>query len=98
MEPTSIAAIDFLNVFKILKKKSLEWDSIGRELGISFDFREQLRKEGATCTTENKLERVIAKWIESRCSEVSWQKIKEVLRELKFIDTLQEVSSFLKEK
>lgn len=82
-------------MYQLLKKKSCNWDNIGRELGVNFAFREQLQKEGSLTTPESKLEAVIAKWIESKCSEVSWNRIITMLKELEFNDSVEDVNKYL---
>ena len=57
------------------------WDSVGQALGVSRNFRAGLSSEGVQTTNESKLERVLEKWIESECSEVSWRHLTEILIE-----------------
>ena len=90
-----VSKVDVADAHRLLKNKTTEWDSFGRELGIDLDFREGLRKEGCTSSNDNKLERVLAKWSESHCSEVSWNTIIDMLEELKFVDMAKDVKDYL---
>lgn len=84
------------DVFKLLKKKSSDWNDIGRELNVSKNYRKGLEREGPMNTNEDKLECILEKWLESECSEVSWKHLIEVLRdELEWKDTAKEVEEFL---
>ena len=62
---------------------------------MDFGFREGLLRDRVSSTNDNKLEAVLNKWIETRCSEVSWDNLIQVLTELQFIDIVRDVRSFL---
>ena len=62
---------------------------------MEFGFREGLLRDGVQRTNDNKLEAVLNNWIETHCSEVSWDNLIQVLNELEFIDIVQDVRSFL---
>ena len=62
---------------------------------MDFGFREGLLRDGGLRTNDNKLEAVLNNWIETHCSEVSWDNLKQVLTELDFIDIARDVRSFL---
>ena len=62
---------------------------------MDFGFREGLLRDGVQRTSDNKLEAVLNNWIETHCSEVSWENLIQVLTELEFLDTVQDVRSFL---
>ena len=68
---------------------------IGRYLGVEFNFRKGLRRAGVLRTNDNKLEAVLNNWIETHCSEVSWDNLIQVLTELEFHDTARDVRRFL---
>ena len=74
--------IELKEVFDLFKQISSMWDSIGRALGVSQNFREGLRSEGVRSTKEHNLEQVLNEWIESECSEVSWRHLTEIQIEL----------------
>ena len=90
-----VSKVDVADAYRLLKRRSVEWDSFGRELGVDWDFREGLRKEGGTTSNNNKLERVLVKWSQSHCSEVSWDTIIEMLEELEFVDMAKDVKDYL---
>ena len=84
------------DVFKLLKHKSYNWQSIGQSLMTPFDHRQSLERKGTMMSDQDKLEDVLNQWIQTRCSEVSWRHFIEVLKELKFNDVVEDVKSFLK--
>ncbi len=77
-------------VFVLLQDKSSRWDDIGRVLKVSYDYRQTLRGEDG-----NKLERVLYKWIESKCSEVSWSHLINSLEDLELCDSADKVRRHL---
>ena len=83
------------DVHRLLVPKSSEWDRIGCHLGVDFNFREGLLRAGVQRSDDNKLEAVLNNWIETHCSEVSWDNLIQVLTELEFIDIVRDVRSFL---
>ena len=58
---------------------------------VEFGFREGLLRDGVQRTNDNKLEAVLNNWIETHCSEVSWDHLIQVLTELEFIDIARDV-------
>ena len=68
---------------------------IGEYLGVDLSFRESLIRDGVQRTNEEILEAVLNYWIETQCSEVSWDKLIQVLTELGFSNTAQDVRRFL---
>ena len=83
------------DVHPLLVPKSCEWDSIGRCLKVDFNFRKGLLRDGIQMTNDSKLEYVLNKWIETHCSEVSWDNLIQILTKLEFIDIVQDVERFL---
>ena len=87
------------DVFDLLNNKvSSRWDDIGRELRVSYNDRQILKTEGPTTTAASKLETVIMKWVESKCSDVTWNKVIQVLSLLQFNDSLESTKLFLKQE
>ena len=82
-------------MFRLLKPKSFLWDEIGRSLKVEYGYRQELLQQGVMTNSEAKLEAVLNNWIETHCSEVSWDNLIQVLTELEFIDVAQDVRSFL---
>ena len=62
---------------------------------MDFGFREGLLRDGGLRTNDNKLEAVLNNWIETHCSEVSWDNLIQVLTELELIDIVRDVKRFL---
>ena len=62
---------------------------------MEYDFRQSLLKQGVMTSDEDKLEAVLNNWIETCCSEVSWDNLIQVLTELEFIDITRDVRRFL---
>ena len=62
---------------------------------MEYDFRQGLLQQGVMTSNKDKLEAVLNNWIETHCSEVSWDNLIQVLNELEFIDMIREVKSFL---
>ena len=63
---------------------------------MDFGFREGLLRDGGLRTNDNKLEAVLNNWIETHCSEVSWDNLIQVLTELELIDIVRDVKRFIK--
>ena len=77
-------------VYELLKKKATKWNDIGRELRVSYMYREELEKE-QSMSSKSKLEKVLMRWVESKCSEVSMRSVEKVMEELEFNDILHEL-------
>ena len=91
-----IISKDFLpDVVRLLIVEARFWNSIGQVLRVSFQFREELRLEGIQSSFESKLERVLHKWVESESSEISWDSIIFMLKDLKLKETANKVEKYL---
>ena len=91
-----IISKDFLpDVVRLLIVEARFWNSIGQVLRVSFQFREELRLEGIQSSFESKLERVLHKWVESESSEISWDSIISMLKDLKLKETANKVEKYL---
>ena len=84
------------DVFNLLKVKAYDWDNIGRGFEVPYGYREGLKRKGVTSTDEGKLEDVIMKWMESECSDVTWNKVIEVLKKLQYNDLIQPAKEIFK--
>ena len=62
---------------------------------MEYDFRQGLLQQGVMTSNKDKLEAVLNNWIETCCSEVSWDNLIRVLTELEFIDIARDVRRFL---
>ena len=87
---------DPVDVFDILRDRAFQWDAIGRELRVPYGYREELGIEGVMTSTEKKLERVLMKWVESECSDVTWSTVLKVLKVLQFNELMESTKLFLK--
>ena len=76
-----------------LNSISYDWDNIALHLKVPFGFRQQLKKD--PMDNDRKLVQVIHKWYQSACSEVSWNKIIEVLEHLNYTKTVCEIENDL---
>ena len=85
------------DVFKLLRRKSASWEDFALELQIDDNERKKLRME-VTISIELKLERVLEIWMQSETTEVTWEKIIQVLVALKSIDLAKEVKRFLQQE
>ena len=79
------------DVFSCLKGRASSWNDLARELQIEDAFCSTLKSS----TPYLKLDKVISKWIEEKKC-VSWEKIEEVAKKLKFDDVTENVETFLK--
>ena len=79
----------------LLVSQASKWNEIGLALKVPRDFRRGLQQDSYSNTI--KLEEVIAKWIESRCSEVSWDHLITVLQgeQLDMAAVAKKVEDFL---
>ena len=82
-------------MFGLLKQQSFNWDSIGEGLGVSYGFRQCCLKEGIMTSEQQKLEAVLNNWIESECSEVSWDYLMEVLIKLDLTCPASDMKKYL---
>ena len=83
------------DAYRFLTEASVRWNEIGMELEVRYDYRQQLFREGIQSTTEEKLDRVLSKWAETNCSEVTWGYFLEMLKRLQLNRIADEVKQFL---
>ena len=87
-----------IEVFKLLKDKSAEWDELGRYLEVPLDKRDSWRSI-SSFSNENKLERVIDCWLETECHKpVSWAGLIGVLESIPMTATAKKVKEFVHSK
>ena len=82
------------DVFSLIRSQSAKWYNIGRGLKVTVNFREGLAKQ-ADKTDDDKLETVVMKWLESHCSEPSWDYLISVLKIEELASTAEEVKKWL---
>ena len=88
-----VREVKLLEVHCLLKLKSYKWQDIGRGLKVDFGKRTGFGQD-VTRNNEDKLEVVLNEWIQSQCSEVSYNHLIEVLQELSLNDVAEKVKSF----
>ena len=62
---------------------------------MEYGYRQELFRQGVMTNSEAKLEAVLNTWIETHCSEVSWDNLIQVLTELELTDIVRDVKRFL---
>ena len=82
-------------MFRLIKPLSASWDEIGSVLEVSFNFRENLRRDVGV-NNDARLEAVLDNWIGAQNSTVTWEKILEVLFEIGERNSAQRVTRFLR--
>ena len=82
------------DVHRQLNCISVDWFDIGRELGVEFNYREELKRD-PELTNPSRLEYVLHKWSQSECSDVNWDTIIEVLEKLQQRKVLKAVKHYL---
>ena len=71
-----------------------KWNEIGRELGVHYDYRQQLFKK---CSPdEDRLEDVLQRWIQSESVPVTWSSLISALEAVDHKDVAREVKDFLR--
>ncbi len=83
------------DAFNILRNKSANWDDIGRELEVSTNDQEGLRKNMAYSDFA-RLEAVLSKWLEQGGATSTWGQLMEALKVLRYKDAAEEVEKFLR--
>ncbi len=83
-------------MYDLLRDRAYQWNDIGRELRVSYGYREGLKREGVMTTDETKLECVIMKWEQSQCSDVTWSNVIKVLKILQFNDLMEPTKDMLR--
>ena len=79
---------------RLTKCCSSKWNEIGRELGVHYDYRQQLFKK---CSPdEDRLEDVLQRWIQSESVPVTWSSLISALEAVDHKDVAREVKDFLR--
>jgi len=78
-------------VFRIFEHRSADWNAIGRQLGVSLNYRNGLKRDVVISSIDEKLENMIHQWAESKPDDVTWSTVKRVLSELQFNDVHREL-------
>ena len=94
MKISAVLEIQVNDVYRQLRGESSKWNEIGRELGISHNYREELRMRN-DLSNRDRLEMVLIKWKESQRSDVSWNKIIDMLEDLELNNVASKVTQYL---
>ena len=80
-------------MFKLTRSHSVRWNALGRELNVSYNFREDLKID-VTFSNDARLEAILNNWIETESSPVTWSTLVEALEELELKETAKQVKDF----
>ena len=82
------------DVFDLIKEHSANWNDLAIALKIDGNTRTALHNDGRL-TNDGKLDQILENWHQAQSSDVTWEKILEVLESKKLIKTRKEVKKFL---
>ena len=78
----------------MLNEKSADWNAFRRELQLDGNYGDTLARD-RNLTDDDRLDKVLRKWIDTRPSQVTWRKILEILEVLKLKNIKQKVNDYL---
>ena len=87
---------DLRDVLALMRTMSALWNEIGRELDISVNYREVLRRD-KSMADDDRLEHILNHWIGSESKDVTWKVLLETLEALRRRDVVKKVVHFLEE-
>ena len=73
---------------------SSNWIAFCRELGLLVNYRLTLARD-RSLNDNDRLDKVLTKWIEAQPSPVTWAKILEILQNLHFLNIAKKVRDYL---
>ena len=82
-------------MYHLLKEKSADWNGFRRELQLDGNYGDELARD-RSLTDDDRLDKVLTKWIEAQLSPVTWSMILEMLRELELLNIADKVKTYLK--
>ena len=80
----------------LLNQWSASWNDLGAELKVDSNERNKLRKDTAL-TDDERLEKVLAVWIGSESSDVTWEMVLKVLVTIKKKNVARIVRKYLQQ-
>ena len=85
------------DAYNLIKSHSAEWSELGRELDISRNFRNTLRRD-PKLSDNDRLEEILEKWIESDSEDApaTWSCLIEALKGIELRSVITDVEMFLK--
>ena len=87
---------DLHDVFHLMRTMSASWNEIGWELNIPDIHREMLRRN-ISMADDDRLERILTKWIQTESKDVTWKVLLLALKALGKKDVMKKVILFLEE-
>ena len=84
------------DVFSLIKSQSVKWNEIAIALNVDGNTRTSVRQD-TQLGNDGKLDQILQTWNEAQTSDVTWEKIIQVLESKKLNKTAGEVKQFLKE-
>ena len=82
-----------LHVHRLLKDHSNQWNELGRVLGVSYNYRQELQSE--RISNNERLEGVLNEWIVTESVPVTWDRLIIALEEMKLRSVIRSVKEFL---
>ena len=82
-------------MYHLLKEKSADWNGFRRELWLDGNYGDTLARD-RSLTDDDRLDKVLTKWIEAQPSPVTWSMILKMLRELELLNVADKVKKYLK--
>ena len=83
------------DVFNLTKSHSAKWDEIAIALEVDESTRTSVQHD-IQLGDNGKLGQILQKWNEAVSSDVTWEKILQVLESMELSETASEVKQFLK--
>ncbi len=83
------------DAIRLLQSHYDAWQNIALGLEVPRNVREDLLQQGIIRTSLSKLEMILSTWIESKCSDVSWDHLIDVLREIELNDAADTIKEYL---
>ena len=83
------------DVFNLTKSHSTKWDEIAIALEVDESTRTSVQHD-IQLGDNGKLDQILQKWNEAVSSDVTWEKILQVLESMELSETASEVKQFLK--
>ena len=82
------------DVYQLLEDKSVDWDRIGKKLGVPMNDRVGLQRD-QSLTNDQRLETVLNLWLQQGGDLSTWDQLMKSLVELKYNDVVGKIRQFL---
>ena len=80
-------------VYQLLEDKSVDWDRIGRKLGVPRNDRVGLQRD-QSLTNDQRLETVLDLWLQQGGDSSTWDQLMKSLEELNYNDVVRKIRTF----